>query len=116
MENWQAVLYETMRSQTLNPYLVAVFYISWVFLGNFILLNLFLAILLDSFLEEEDEEEIQLEQQNEKKRQEQKKIRKKSRNNKLIMSSEAPKRIKAVFGDNNSEGEDLEDLDEEQIV
>lgn len=28
----------------------------WIFLGNFILLNLFLAILLDSFLEEEEEE------------------------------------------------------------
>ena len=28
---------------------------SWIFLGNFILLNLFLAILLDAFLEEDDE-------------------------------------------------------------
>lgn len=28
----------------------------WIFLGNFILLNLFLAILLDSFLEDEEEE------------------------------------------------------------
>lgn len=27
----------------------------WIFLGNFILLNLFLAILLDAFLEEDDE-------------------------------------------------------------
>ena len=27
----------------------------WIFLGNFILLNLFLAILLDSFLEEDEE-------------------------------------------------------------
>lgn len=29
------------------------YYISWVFLGNFMLLNLFLAILLDSFTNEE---------------------------------------------------------------
>jgi hypothetical protein len=29
-------------------------YIAWIFIGNFILLNLFLAILLDSFLEEDD--------------------------------------------------------------
>ena len=27
----------------------ALFYISWIFIGNFILLNLFLAILIDSF-------------------------------------------------------------------
>jgi len=35
---------------------------SWIFLGNFILLNLFLAILLDAFLVDEDgmsEEEIE---------------------------------------------------------
>jgi len=31
--------------------------IAWIFIGNFILLNLFLAILLDSFIEEEEEEE-----------------------------------------------------------
>lgn len=33
---------------------------TWLFIGNFILLNLFLAILLDSFLEvdEEEEEEV----------------------------------------------------------
>lgn len=28
----------------------------WISLGNFVLLNLFLAILLDAFLEEDDEE------------------------------------------------------------
>jgi len=44
-----------MRSDDLNPFVVSVFYIAWIFLGNFILLNLFLAILLDSFLEEEEE-------------------------------------------------------------
>jgi len=57
MENWQTVLFDSMRSDNLNPYIVSIFYIAWIFLGNFILLNLFLAILLDSFLEEEDEEE-----------------------------------------------------------
>jgi hypothetical protein len=34
----------------------------WIWIGNFILLNLFLAILLDSFLEDEDglsEEELE---------------------------------------------------------
>lgn len=57
MENWQAVLFDSMRSEQQEPYVVAVYYMTWIFLGNFILLNLFLAILLDSFLEEEEENE-----------------------------------------------------------
>lgn len=35
---------------------------SWIFIGNFILLNLFLAILLDGFLNEDDEEDGDLEE------------------------------------------------------
>ena len=31
----------------------AIYYISWIFIGNFILLNLFLAILIEGFQEEE---------------------------------------------------------------
>lgn len=38
--------------------LITGYFISWIFLGNFILLNLFLAILLDSFLEEGEEEDL----------------------------------------------------------
>jgi hypothetical protein len=38
--------------------LITAYFISWIFLGNFILLNLFLAILLDSFLEEGEEEDL----------------------------------------------------------
>jgi hypothetical protein len=56
MENWQSVLFDSMRS-SVNPFIICIFYIAWIFLGNFILLNLFLAILLDSFLEEDEEEE-----------------------------------------------------------
>ena len=53
MENWQLTLYQSMR--TSNPkYVTGIFYISWIFIGNFILLNLFLAILLDSFVNDED--------------------------------------------------------------
>lgn len=37
--------------------MVAIFYIAWIFIGNFILLNLFLAILLDSFLSEDEDED-----------------------------------------------------------
>lgn len=57
MENWQTVLYDSMRSDEIGLIIPAVFYIVWIFLGNFILLNLFLAILLDSFLSEDDEDE-----------------------------------------------------------
>ena len=35
----------------------SIYYISWIFIGNFILLNLFLAILIDAFNEEEDIDE-----------------------------------------------------------
>lgn len=45
-----------MRNDQNKP-LACMYYISWIFVGNFILLNLFLAILLDSFLEEDDEDE-----------------------------------------------------------
>lgn len=33
--------------------ITAIYYISWIFIGNFILLNLFLAILIDAFAEED---------------------------------------------------------------
>ena len=54
MENWQQVLYATMRASEgsmANKTITAIFFISWIFIGNFILLNLFLAILLDAFAE-----------------------------------------------------------------
>ena len=54
MENWQTVLFMSMRSN-INKYIVTIYLVSWVFIGNFILLNLFLAILLDSFLEAQEE-------------------------------------------------------------
>lgn len=38
--------------------ITALFYISWIFIGNFILLNLFLAILIDSFGEADAEMEL----------------------------------------------------------
>ena len=43
----------------------AIYYISWIFIGNFILLNLFLAILIDAF-NEADEEMDDDEEDNEK--------------------------------------------------
>jgi hypothetical protein len=58
MENWQSVLFDSMAGVTGGmKFAVAIFYIAWIFVGNFILLNLFLAILLDSFLVEEEEDD-----------------------------------------------------------
>lgn len=50
MENWQGLLYDTMRS-TAGSFSFF-FLIVWIVIGNFVLLNLFLAILLDSFTED----------------------------------------------------------------
>lgn len=56
MENWQTILYDLMRGD-IDKILASVYLIAWIFIGNFILLNLFLAILLDSFIEEDEEPE-----------------------------------------------------------
>lgn len=56
MENWQQVLYSSMRAadgSMVFKTVTAIYYISWIFIGNFILLNLFLAILIDAFAEED---------------------------------------------------------------
>lgn len=63
-ENWNSVLYDSMRNDSIGYYPPVIYYVSWIFIGNFILLNLFLAILLDGFLSEDDlemgdEEEIE---------------------------------------------------------
>ena len=52
MENWQSVLYSAMRAQ--NSVISAVYLITWIFIGNYILLNLFLAIMLDAFTESDE--------------------------------------------------------------
>ena len=61
MENWQQILFNLMRSDLNQKFAVSLILMGWIFLGNFILLNLFLAILLDAFLEEDDEQENQSE-------------------------------------------------------
>ncbi|OMJ71655.1 hypothetical protein SteCoe_30075 [Stentor coeruleus] len=54
MENWQSILYDSMRSTV--GYSSCLFLISWIILGNYVFLNLFLAILLDSFSEASNNE------------------------------------------------------------
>ena len=68
MENWQEVLYTAMRSargSVITKTLTAIYFVSWIFIGNFILLNLFLAILIDSFSSEETESVNDIEQSRE---------------------------------------------------
>jgi hypothetical protein len=123
MENWQTVLYVTMRNNNVNKFVTCGIYIAWIFIGNFILLNLFLAILLDSFLEEDDEE-LDEEQLAELRRiKKQKAIEKKKRKdaNKVYMSTnmirkqnKLPELSKFYFGEEKAPSEeDLEDLDED---
>lgn len=70
-ENWNSVLYDSMRSESLQI-VAPVYYISWIFIGNFILLNLFLAILLDGFMSagetEDDESEEMIEYERERRK------------------------------------------------
>ena len=68
LENWNSLLYDHLRT-TVSPPLTAIFFIVWIFIGNYIFLNLFLAILLDGFessdalqeVEEIEEEHKELE-------------------------------------------------------
>ena len=48
IENWNDILLLAYRTDV-NIFLTALYLISWIFIGNFVFLNLFLAILLDGF-------------------------------------------------------------------
>jgi len=48
LENWNDILTNTLRS-SVNNILTLVYLITWIFIGNYVLLNLFLAILLERF-------------------------------------------------------------------
>jgi hypothetical protein len=62
-ENWNSVLFDSMRSENLNPFIPVIYYVTWIFIGNWILLNLFLAILLEGFVSEDDDDEDNEEEQ-----------------------------------------------------
>jgi len=64
-ENWHHILHLIWRS-SVNKVLSISYLVSWIFIGNYIFLNLFLALLLDEFTSEEVEEELEeLEQEEE---------------------------------------------------
>jgi hypothetical protein len=58
MSNWNELMALAMQTQ-INYWFTALYFVSWIFIGNFILLNLYLAILLDSFIEEKEEEDLE---------------------------------------------------------
>jgi hypothetical protein len=63
IENWNDIMMVCFRTDT-NKFLTAILLISWIFIGNFVFLNLFLAILIDGFCnaleDNKDEEELSL--------------------------------------------------------
>jgi len=61
-ENWNGNLIDYMRAPSVPIFIPPVYLASWIFIGNYVLLNLFLAILLDSFLEEDSEDGVDLEE------------------------------------------------------
>jgi hypothetical protein len=72
----------TLKNNNVNKFYVCIIYIAWIFIGNFILLNLFLAILLDSFLEEDEGEQDNLAIQERKRLKQLRKMQKKMRKDK----------------------------------
>ncbi|EGR30825.1 hypothetical protein IMG5_122970 [Ichthyophthirius multifiliis] len=61
LENWNDILYKTFNSNV-HKAITSFYLISWIFIGNWIFLNLFLAILLDGF---SSPSEIEIEYENE---------------------------------------------------
>ena len=79
-EDWNTVMYDHVRATNGTS---VIFFVSLVILGNFILLNLFLAILLKNFEEKDEDEETGATVEEEKK--------------KSIMNNVSA-RIKNIFG------------------
>ncbi|EGR33344.1 hypothetical protein IMG5_055680, partial [Ichthyophthirius multifiliis] len=48
MENWNEILINCLRT-TQNKFATILYFVSWIFIGNYVLLNLLLAIVMDSF-------------------------------------------------------------------
>ena len=58
MENWQDILFISLVvKDELHPILTISYLTSWIIMGNYVLLNLFLAILIDGFLSKPEKNE-----------------------------------------------------------
>ena len=56
LENWNSLFYEIWPMN----YFCFFYFVAWIFLGNYVIFNLFISILLQSFDEEEEEDEDDL--------------------------------------------------------
>ena len=56
LENWNSLLYEIWPMN----YLCFFYFVAWIFIGNYVIFNLFISILLQSFDEGEEEDEDDL--------------------------------------------------------
>ena len=46
-DNWEQVMFSSMRASGVNASLL--YFVTWTVLGRYVLLNLFMAVLMDSF-------------------------------------------------------------------
>ena len=56
LENWNTLMYLALRGQ-IEKYFTIIYFVIWIFVGNYVLLNLFLAILLNGFGISSDQKE-----------------------------------------------------------
>ena len=111
MENFCSIFFDLVQGE-INKYLAAVFLLAWAFIGNFILLNLFLAILLDSFLSEAEEEPDPEEVLRARLAKIARKMERKKRKVRKIVAMSI-KREKLKVEEHIESEEELEDLDED---
>jgi Ion transport protein len=57
LENWNDLMHAALRSSQ-SMILSLTYLIVWIFIGNYIFLNLFLSILLDGFENKEQEDDV----------------------------------------------------------
>ncbi len=57
LENWNDILYACLRTN-INKGITLIYLISCIFICNYVLLNLFLAVLLDGFDDDEINDDI----------------------------------------------------------
>ena len=120
-ENWNNLIIQiAWASPDLTTLFVGMVYlVIWFFIGNYIMLNLFLSILLDAFFEdaaEEEDEELLKQKRLEKKLRIAENKRRKDKNKVFMNKKELLGKQTKKKGDIFDEYEDLEDLDEEQMA
>ena len=57
MENWNDILRAALLSG-INAFITLAYLVTWIFIGNWVFLNLFLSILLEGFEKRQMDEEV----------------------------------------------------------